>query len=144
DAVDDAEAEGLRGLDEVGGPEQLQRLRWTDEPGQEVRVAIAGDEADLDVTGREPRVGGGDTDVAHEAHPHAGAHGEAVDHGDDGLVHRLQRLRHAMDVLPELVLVLEGTGRAHAHAADVAAGAEGPAASGDDYDVDVGVALRVA
>src|SRR5207245_4957811 len=67
--------------------------------------------------------------------------GEAVDHGDDRLVHRLERLRHAVNALPEAVLAVKGAALALPHAPDVAARAEGAPGARDDDDVDAVVLL---
>src|SRR5207245_9460393 len=92
----------------------------------------------------ESRVCGWAKHMAPEQYAHDGAHGHSVYHGEGGLVHRLQRLRHPVDLLPELILVIERAGCPLAHAADVAAGAERASASGDDDHVDVVVALGLA
>src|SRR5207249_7757068 len=89
----------------------------------------------------EARALGGDTHVAHHAHAHAGADGEAVDHGDHRLVHLLELLGHAVHALPQRVLAVERRRLPRAHAAHVAAGAEGAPGAGDDHDVDIVVAL---
>src|SRR2546422_10796069 len=60
------------------------------------------------------------------------------------LVHRLQRLWHSVDALPQAVLTVERARLTLPHAAHVAARAERAAGAGDDDDVHAGVGLGLA
>ena len=143
-ALHDTEPMGFGRLDEIGGPQELERLRGADEARQEVRVAVARHQAHAHVARGEAGRLCGHAHVAHHAHAHAGADREPVDHRDDRFVHRFQRLRHSVNALPEAVLPLQRARLTLPHASHVAARAEGaPGARHDDH-VHVVVGLGLA
>ena len=56
---------GLLGLDDAAGEREFGRALITEQPLQEPRAAVAGDDAQVDEGFAERRVGRADADVAH-------------------------------------------------------------------------------
>ncbi len=85
DLVDETERLGLGGSDRLAADDHLQGLGYADQPGQPLRAARSGEEAQLDLGQTALRVARGDPVVAPERHFEPAAEGRAVERGDDGL-----------------------------------------------------------
>src|SRR6185369_10251369 len=83
DLVDEADGRGLVRADHLSGEDQLHRLALADEPGQPLRAAAAGDDAEVDLGLPELRLLRGDPDVTRERELAPAAEAEAVDRRDD-------------------------------------------------------------
>ena len=96
DLVHEADAQGLRGVDDLAGHHELRRLCQAHDPRQEKHPAERRHAAEVDPDLAEARALRGDPDVAGERDLAPGAHGRAVDGGDHGLVHRANVPGHAL------------------------------------------------
>ena len=137
DALHEAVAVGRLRVDRVAGEDHLHRDAGRDVPRQRLRAAGGRDVAEADLRQAEPRVFGGDAEVAAHRQLDPGAESEAVDGGDQDLVEREHEA-------PEVALAAGAAGldvrRRGAELADVGAGGEGAVARAlEDDDAHVGV-----
>ena len=88
DLVEQSEPLAFARVDDLGEPDQLERFRRPDEPGQEVRAAPVGVEPDAIERLAEARAIARDAHVAREREVRAAAGRDTVHAGD----HRLRRL----------------------------------------------------
>ena len=139
DLVDEADARGLRRVDGVARPQQLQRLRRAHQPGQPVGAAGAGREPDLDVGLGETGGGPGEAQVHRQREIEAGTDGGAVDRRDHRLVRVGEGERDAVDMLADQRPLLRRRALQPLphQLLDVAAAAEGLAGSGHHHHVHV-------
>ena len=88
EAVGQAEAQRLLGVDAAGGEDQVGGPRPADAAGHQLGAPAPGDDPDGDLRQREERPRAGDDEVAGQGQLAATAHGIAVDRGDrrDGQV----------------------------------------------------------
>ena len=128
DPGDEARALGFLGAHHPAGQAHLHRLGLADRPGQALRAAHAGRDAELDLGLAEFGGVGGDDEVGHHRHLAAAAEREAGDRGDPRLAGRGDLLPAGEEV--GAVHVGEALGL---HFLDVGAGGEGLfAAAGED------------
>ncbi len=85
DFVDQADAEGFGGGDHLAGEEEFESGGDSDEAGETLGSAVAGDEAELYFGLSEAGGFAGEAHGAGHCELTASAEGEAVDEGDDGL-----------------------------------------------------------
>lgn len=138
--VNQSDGQRLGGLDEPARVDEVLRLGRTDQSGESLRTAGAGDDAQQDlrlaefgVLGRKPDVGGErDLESATEC--------EACDRSDGGLSDRRQRLGEVLQQMGVLIHDLEG----HVgHLLDVGTGGEHPVAAVEDHCRDVRTCVRL-
>src|SRR5690606_1085627 len=128
---------------EVARHQELHRLGRADQPGQEVRAAVARHQADPDVTLREPGRPGGEPHVTHERHVHPGAHRHPVHRGDQRLLQVLDRPRHLVDPVGQHALALDRGRLDLVERLQVDAAAEAVAGAGQHDHPDVLVLLCI-
>src|SRR6266852_5150454 len=141
DAVDQSYPERLGRVDDLRGQDQLLGLGQPHESLEEPGSAAVGNEADLEEDLPESRAVRGHDHVAPERDVAPGAHGEAVDHGDDGLGEVEEAEHEAIQELdPRAAL---GGRVLLPHALDVTSCAEVAARSRQDDDARPRIALDV-
>ena len=135
--VDEAQAEGIGGSQLAAGQQQVQGLAAADDAAQADHHHRR-DQALGHLGIAEGGLVAGDHQVARHGDPAAAAQGEAVDCGDDGLgkpgqqAVQVERLARPVVLKPETF----GAGRRVQGFAQVGAGAEGGAGSGQDDGAD--------
>ena len=129
--VDQADPEGLDGVDDLGRQYHLLGLGETDQPLEEPGAAAVGHEPDLEEHLAELCAIRSHDHVAAQRDVAAGPHREAVHHGDGGL----GEVEQAEDEAVEELHALPALGRGVApggHGLHVAACREMPARAGED------------
>jgi hypothetical protein len=96
DVEDEADAEGLVGLDLTGRIDELRGPGRTDATGEALRAAEAGHEAEVDLGLPEARRVAGVDEIAGQGQFAAAAEAEAVDGRDHGNGQGLERTEHAV------------------------------------------------
>ena len=141
DFVDQAEAEGFGGIDDLSGEHHAESRTAADEAGETLRATVAGDEAEFELGEAEAGLVAGDAEGAGEGEFAATAEGDAVDGGKDGLAGALEVGRdEGEDVLAALGDGEAGEGVGLGEGADVGASGEGAVTrASDDEDADRGV-----
>ena len=129
--IDQADAQGLGGVDDLAGEEEFEGCSATDQARQALRTAVAGDDAELDLGLAEARGRGGEAQGAGHGELAAAAEGEAVDDGENGLAEGLDAAEDALRAFGEL---LAGGGVDLGELGDVRAGGEGLAARAAQQD----------
>src|SRR6185312_8796665 len=139
--VHQPQAEGFGGVDGVACEQDFERRAAADEPGQSLRAAVAGDEAELDLRLAQPGIVTGDAHGAGHGQLAATAQGEAV----DGAEHRHgEELDGAEEIVAGLTEAAGGERVQGGDLADVSAGGEGlPARAGEDDGAQFGGAAQV-
>ena len=129
--VDQAAAQRLLRLDVAGGIDQLLRHARADEPGQPLRAAKAGGDAQAGLRLAEDRGIGADPDVTAHGQLTAAAQRKAADGGNGGNGQRLQLAEHIVAQLAEGLTLRFGEG---AHLRDICAGHKGLFSAAADHD----------
>ena len=81
--VDEAQAEGFRGVDDLRSEHEAERGAAANEACEALGSTVAGDEAELDLGKAEAGFVAGDAEGAGEGEFAATAEGDSVDRGDD-------------------------------------------------------------
>ncbi len=133
DLVDDAETQRVVGFERIAGQDRVHRRFRADQSRQPLRAAAAGQQTDLDFRQAHRCTGRRDAIVAGECELEPAAERGAVDRCDD-------RFRALFDVSPGRTFRLLVGARRLAEVADVGAGDECAAFTGDDDRFDSVVA----
>ena len=144
----EADALGFAPIDEVAREEVVLRARHPAKQRPDHGRMVAGGDAEAGVAIGQPRLFGDERDVGHERDREPGAHGDAVDGGDDDLLAAEDGVDDLLGLLHEgcerVEAGLAGERGAGLDVGEVAARAERlVAGAGDDGDADVGVAVDV-
>ena len=148
DVDDEADAVRLLGVDDATGEHELLGPGGADDAGEEpARADVAGAEPDADEGGVEPRLGGGEADVAAQDEGEPASAGGTVDRCDDRLAEAPELGDERGDLLLDGEALLDPATavsgrRGLAVAAEVEAGAEPAPCAGEDDHPAVGVASR--
>ncbi len=98
--VDQADAEGFGGIDDLGGEHEAEGGAAADEAGEALGSAVAGDEAELHFGEAEAGFVAGDAEGAGEGEFAAASEGYSVDSGDYGLAGGFEvRLNESKDLV---------------------------------------------
>ena len=138
--VDHGNLQGALGVDDIGGVDQLHGGAGADDAGHALGAAEAGDDAQTDLRLTELGLFGSHANVAGQGHFTAAAQGEAVHCGDGGLGEHVHSHEDAVAQLGEGQTLFHAHG---SHLADVGAGDEGTAGTGDDHNIHVLVMLHL-
>ncbi|KAG0776334.1 hypothetical protein G6F22_012643 [Rhizopus arrhizus] len=129
DLVHQADALGFIGLHRPAGQDEFERAPFAHQPGQALRPAVAGNEAQLDLGQAHAGCGRGDAEGAGQRQLQAAAEGIAVDHGNRGDAQLADALEHFLAQAGAFMLVAQ---RASHQLRDVGPGAEGLGAGACD------------
>ena len=121
DAVDQADAKRLGGVDHAAAEDQFQRAALPHQPREALRAGETGREAELDLGLAELRGVGRQPHRARHRELASAAQGETVDRGDHGLAQLLDHVEHA---LPEFGVRLGRVRRQRGQFVDVRPGHE--------------------
>jgi hypothetical protein len=134
-AIQQTQAQRFRRIEGIGGEQKLLGLGRAGVTRQQPGDAEIAAESDLGV--RSPELGliGSNAQIAGQANSQARAHGESVDAGDGDLGHAVEPPGNLLSAAQPIDAFFERARRGVLlrHAADVAAGAEGPARASHNY-----------
>jgi hypothetical protein len=128
--VYEAERVGCGCVDHIAGKNHFHRFAFTDEFGQPLGAAAAGDDAEVDLGLAKAGLFAGDADVACECDLAAAAETKTVDHRDDGF-------RKDVDLIEQCSLEKSaalGDGRLALEFADIGTGDKGFRPRAGDHD----------